>query len=84
MLAGVLKTEIHPRKLLTDSEQGCGMIGSAVEKDRPDDRVGDGGGRLAEGAADTGLEDMIEGMQVREMEAFKKTGVAGRGLPRWR
>lgn len=46
--------------------------------------VGEGGGRLAEGAADTGLQDMIEGMQVREMEAFKKTGVAGRGLPRWR
>lgn len=44
---------------------------------------GEGGGRLAEGAADTGLEDRIEGMPVREMEAFEKTGVAGRELPRW-
>ena len=46
--------------------------------------LGEGGGRLAEGAADVGLEDRIEGMQVREMEAFEKTKVVGRGLPRWR
>ena len=45
--------------------------------------LGEGGGRLAEGAADVGLEDRIEGMQVREMEAFEKTKVVGRGLPRW-
>ena len=38
---------------------------------------------MAEGAADTGVEDRIEGMPVREMEAFEKTGVAGRELPRW-
>ena len=50
MLAGVLETEIYLGKLLTDSEQGCDMIGSAIEKDHPDDCVGGRWGKVGRGS----------------------------------
>ena len=43
--------------------------------------LGEGGGRLAEGAADVGLEDRIEGMQVREMKPSKRRRWWEEGFP---